>query len=136
MADQFLDYPAPTEQTLCYRAVASNAGGEAPPSNTDCTAVPAAPSLLTARLLDTGTIELTWSDNSSVEDGYEIRVYENRWSELAGPTAPELIAVLADLPPNVTTYRTTPVPADTSSLYYSSPPYFVVLATRDRGSPP
>jgi len=63
---------AVAEQPVCYRVVAFNAGGEAAPSNTACTTPPAEPTNLTATRVDTETVELTWNDNSAVEDGYRV----------------------------------------------------------------
>jgi hypothetical protein len=61
-----------SEQQVCYRIIAYNSGGEAAPSPTDCTAPPAAPTnLVGTRRVDTG-VDLRWSDNSAVEDGYEV----------------------------------------------------------------
>ena len=66
-----------SEQEVCYRVVAFNAGGESPPSNTACTTPPAAPSNLTATVVDGGvTVNLTWTDNSAVENGFEVREYD------------------------------------------------------------
>lgn len=62
-----------SEQTVCYRLTAFNAGGESSPSNHACTTPPASPSYVTARTVDASTFELTWRDNSAVEDGYEVR---------------------------------------------------------------
>ena len=86
------DYWPTSEQQLCYRVIASNANGDSPPSNTDCTAPPAAPSGLTATVVDSKTVDLAWIDNSTVEDGYEVRRAREGedWSSVA------------DLPPNIT----------------------------------
>jgi hypothetical protein len=63
-----------TEQQVCYRVVAFNySGGEAAPSNTDCTAPPATPWGLVAKSADPQSVDLTWPDNSAVEDGYEVQ---------------------------------------------------------------
>ena len=63
----FYDQLRPSEQRVCYRVVAFNGGGDAPPSNTACTTPPAAPAQLSATLVDDQTFELTWSDDSAVE---------------------------------------------------------------------
>ena len=71
----FFDDGRLSELEVCYRVIASNAGGESPPSNADCTTPPAGPTDLTVAGLDSLTmwgVELTWRDNSSVEDGYEV----------------------------------------------------------------
>jgi hypothetical protein len=62
-----------TQQQVCYRVVAFNAGGDAPPSNTACT-VPAAPTNFTLTWVGPDAVEYTWADNSAIEDGYEVWV--------------------------------------------------------------
>lgn len=71
-ATSFYDQGLVSDQGVCYRIIAFNAGGDAPPSPQDCTAPPSAPSNLVATLRGDGAVELTWSDNSAVEDGYEL----------------------------------------------------------------
>jgi len=68
----FRDFGLISDQQVCYRIIAYNLGGEAPPSEPDCTAPPKAPSNLVGTLREDGAVELTWSDNSAVEDGYEV----------------------------------------------------------------
>lgn len=58
-----------SEQQTCYRVLAFNSEGDSYPSNVDCTAAPLAPTSLVA-VADAQGIDLTWTDNSSVEDGY------------------------------------------------------------------
>jgi len=60
-----------TQQQVCYRVVAFNAGGDASPSNTACT-VPAAPTNLTLTWVGPDAVEYRWADNSVMEDGYEV----------------------------------------------------------------
>src|SRR5213594_1395014 len=60
------------EQPVCYRVFAFNSDGDSGPSNVDCTAVPAAPTNLAAASTDARSIDLTWTDNSTVEDGYAV----------------------------------------------------------------
>ena len=62
-----------TQQPVCYRVVAFNAGGDASPSNTACT-VPAAPTNFTLTWVGPDAVEYTWADNSAIEDGYEVWV--------------------------------------------------------------
>ncbi len=71
----FFDYGTPNEIPVCYRVVAFNVSGTASPSNTACAVPPAAPTNLTAALVDARTWELSWSDNSALEDGYEVWAY-------------------------------------------------------------
>lgn len=71
---EFHDADRTSEQQVCHRVIAFNAGGDSPPSDTDCTTPPAAPTDLIAARFDSVTmmVELTWTDNSAVEDGYEV----------------------------------------------------------------
>jgi len=62
-----------TQQQVCYRVVAFNAGGDAPPSNTACT-IPTAPTNLALTWVGPDAVEYAWEDNSSIEDGYEVWV--------------------------------------------------------------
>jgi hypothetical protein len=102
----------PIELPFCYRLIAFNAQGDSPPSNTDCTAQPAAPSALTGAGVSGPAIELTWTDNSALEDGF---VVERRGS-----------GIIATLPANATSYRHLGVSPDV--------PYgYVVRATKDGG---
>jgi hypothetical protein len=72
------------ETAVCYRVVAFNSYGNAPASNTDCTAAPAVPSNLVATSGLSASIDLTWEDNSAVEDGYEVRrSIGGAWSAIA-----------------------------------------------------
>jgi fibronectin type III domain protein len=84
----------PSQERVCYRVIAFNHYGDGPASNTSCTAFPAAPTNLVAKALDGQTIDLTWTDNSAFEDGYEVqRCCQTGW------------IVVANLPANATTYR-------------------------------
>jgi len=86
------------EQQVCYRVIAFNGGGESAPSNTDCTTPPAGPTDLTATWMgQTGDVELTWTDNSGVEDGYEL------WSYTVDGEG-WLTFQMVGLPPNTTRY--------------------------------
>ena len=101
------------EQSVCYRVIAFNVQGDAPPSNTDCTAQPAAASNLTGAGLSGPAIELTWADNSTLEDGFVV--------ERSGS------GIIATLPANATSYRDAAVIPDVTYTY-------VVRATKDGGS--
>lgn len=106
-----------TEQQVCYRVVAFAPEGEAAPSNTDCTAPPLTPTDLVARAVDVQTVELTWKDNSAVEDGYEVQ----RWDGALGQWS-----IAANLPANASGYRDTGRDADVTYWY-------LVRATKDGG---
>src|SRR5919204_2418899 len=100
------DYGITFEQEACYRVFAFNALGDSPPSNIDCTAFPNVPTDLRAVAVGTG-IELTWTDNSSVEDSYEL------W-RTDGTVA---WAALVQLPANSTGYRDAAVALDVAYRY-------------------
>ena len=84
----------PSQERVCYRVVAFNKSGDAPPSNTACTAFPFAPTTLVAKAVDGQTIDLTWTDNSAFEDGYEVQ----RCCQTGS-------IVVANLPANAVSYR-------------------------------
>ena len=97
-----------SEQQVCYRVIAFNAQGDSPPSNVDCTTPPAAPTNLSATVLDQQSIALTWKDNSAVEDSYEVgrHVYGSCCD-----------ATVVSLPPNSTSYRDVGLTANTRYWY-------------------
>jgi hypothetical protein len=104
------------ERRVCHRAVATNRAGEAPPSPIACTVPPAAPTQVTMRTLADGSVEYAWTDNSSVEDGYELWmcVYEEGYYD------PYCFPVM--------------LPADTTAYRASSAEQFAsVRAARDGG---
>src|SRR2546428_9570470 len=81
------DYQVASEQRGCYRVVAFNALGDSPPSTTDCTTPPAAPTALTAAGAGRATIHLTWTDNSPAEDGYQVGPRHS--ASCCHPTSPD-----------------------------------------------
>lgn len=113
----FSDGGRTAEQQVCYRVVAFKRGGNSSPSNTDCTTPPAAPSNLMATVLDHVTVDLAWTDNSGMENGYEVR----RATAEAGP-----YVVVASLPANAVSFRNTELTTNTTYWYR-------VRATRDGG---
>ena len=66
-----IDAGRSSDQQVCYRVIAFGASSASAPSNADCTAPPARPTSLTATTVSEG-IDLTWADNSGVEDGYRV----------------------------------------------------------------
>jgi hypothetical protein len=128
--------PAVAEQPMCYRVVAFNAGGEAAPSNTACTTPPAGPT--NAVVTSLSPVALSWTDNSAVEDGYQVRLFQ---TNCIGPACPafdplcenygmcDRTILIAELPANTTAY-TGPNPAD---VFYSYNVVYVV-AMRDGGN--
>jgi len=114
----FYDVAQPSEGQLCYRIIAFNGAGDSPPSNMDCTTLPAAPSELVATAGGTlgEVINLTWADNSGVEDGYEVQRlftycdYYDCYSyfetiAILGPNATSYSDSWEILPGNTYTYR-------------------------------
>jgi autotransporter-associated beta strand protein len=76
-ATNYADTSLPTSTTYYYRVVANNANGNSPNSNTaqastQAAQPPATPSGLTATGVATNQINLTWGDNSTNEDGFNI----------------------------------------------------------------
>jgi fibronectin type 3 domain-containing protein len=64
----------PSEETIHYRVIAFNAYGESAPSQPDFTAAPNAPTAGTVTSDGAGNYNVTWLDNSNVEEGYEVWV--------------------------------------------------------------
>jgi hypothetical protein len=85
-----------SEQQVCYRVVATLPKGQSNASNTSCTTPPAAPVGFTATVFSPTAIDLAWTDNSAVEDGYEIE----RATAVGGP-----YSTVAFVAANTTTYR-------------------------------
>jgi len=115
----YYDGGLPDERAFCYRVVDYNTTATAPPSNTACTALPAAPTELTATAIDAATIELTWRDNSAVEDGYEVRaVIESCYGDDSGELYCDLYEyIVATLPANTTSYRGAPQAEQSWTVY-------------------
>jgi hypothetical protein len=86
--------------------VAFNTNGAAEPSNIDCSGFPRVPTNLVAVSVDGHTIDVTWTDNSGIEDGYEVR----RCCE-GGDVA------VANLPANATRYRDLGLTVNTRYTY-------------------
>ena len=114
----YLNEPELSEQQVCYRIVGYNAAGDAAPSAPGCTTPPAAPTLVSG-VVRADTLELIWSDNSAVEEGYEVWVMYGQGDEYhSGWWDYEWLVTV--LPPNSTSYREwvgPPVPY-TSLTYY------------------
>jgi hypothetical protein len=114
-----LDYGLPPEAQVCYRVVAFNNVADAPPSNVDCTTPPAGPTGFTATGVDAQTVDFAWTDNSAVEDGYELWAYD------CGYYYDCYTYVIATLAPSATSYRY----QHPSAYYY----YYSVVARKDGG---
>jgi len=119
--DQFttrtLDFGRSAESPqLCYRVIALTQFGESTPSKVACTTPPAAPTNLVAAGVAGPAIVLSWTDNSNVEDGYQV---------LRAPDEVTFSAV-ADLPASATSYRDVAVSGDKRYWYQ-------VVAKKDGG---
>ena len=111
------DWNRTPEFEACYRVIAWNTAGQSSPSNTTCTTPPAGPTNLVWTQIDANTAELRWTDNSQVEDGYDVYAF--------GTVGDWLL--LATLPPNSTSahYDTSTIPP---SYYHPG-----LVATKDGG---
>lgn len=90
-----------SEQEVCFRVVLY-LSTYAQQSNTACTVAPAAPTAVTIIVTD-GITDLTWIDNSGVEDGYEVWArFDDCYMESCFGTVDYVVAVL---PANATSYR-------------------------------
>jgi hypothetical protein len=70
----FVDDGRTPEREVCYRIFARNSFGESGPSGVDCTRPPAYPTNVEASYQDDGSTLVTWTDNSNVEEGFEVSV--------------------------------------------------------------
>lgn len=104
---------ASREQLACFRVLAFDTIETSPPSTPDCTAIPAAPGWVSAVVIGE-SIELRWTDNSDLEDGYRI----SRRTDFQSWT------VIATLPSNSNSYRDEATTLDVHITYSLS-------ATRD-----
>lgn len=122
------DSPVASETAVCYRVRAFNGQGESGPSDAACTAPPAAPTNLVATPVDGDpagpAIELTWTDNSGAEDGYEVwrLVDDCYYYYYCYP----YWAAIATLGPNATSYRDTGL---AGGFWYT----YLVIARKDGG---
>jgi hypothetical protein len=120
----FADGGRTGDEDVCYRAFAFNSLGESPPSNADCATPPMGPSNIAVTQIDAATLQITWSDNSAVEIGYEVWIYTwgcGGYYYYYG--CGWIGSVLAGLPANAESFTTA----------YQSGVYYTVVATKDGG---
>jgi hypothetical protein len=77
----FFDDGRTPESEVCYRIFARNSFGESGPSGVDCTRPPAHPTNVNAVYQDDGTTLVTWTDNSNVEEGFDVWFINCAWYE-------------------------------------------------------
>jgi len=98
---------AQAEQLTCLRVINFNESGEAAPSNSACATLPAAPTGFSVAAANPETLALTWTDNSNVEDAYEVWFMMDQWSCGDGHSGVfNYETRLAILPANATSYQT------------------------------
>ena len=107
----FLDPGLRSEVRVCYQVFAINRLGTSPASQEDCTTPPAAPTNLRTIPVDDQVYEVRWDDNSSVEEGYILWLYEGFYEW----------------------YYPVELPANTTSLQISTSTYVDVLAASSDG---
>lgn len=129
----FEDTGLQSERAVCYKVVAFNSGGEATASTAACATPPSYPTSFTATRLDAQTILFSWSDNSALEDGYQVWVtwgygvcdgFSAGWYEGE--------SLIAELPAGSTSFRYTETVIGCGFPDQGANGYFVV-ATRDGG---
>ena len=107
-ATAYRDEGRASEQQVCYRVMAFNANGTSAPSNADCTTPPAGPVALTATAGVNHRIDVTWIDNSVIEDAYQVQRAEAE----AGP-----YHTVATLAANSTSHEDYPSAGNTTFWY-------------------
>lgn len=133
---EYWDLQLTAEVKVCYRIIASNEAGDGQPSNSGCTIPPAAPTDLTMTSIDPQSVELTWRDNSAVEDGYQVWMTYGHGSCSCGASACnadwyEDSWIVAQLPANTTRYVAPPLYGDVCSPTTTS---YYIVATKDGGT--
>jgi hypothetical protein len=123
------DGQATTEAVNCYRVIAINGAGDSPPSNTACVTPLASPTGLTATAAPiAGAIDLTWTDRSGAEEGFDIYRFVTQCDYYYGCYS--YYAPIARVGANVTTYR------DEGLASFSTEWYYVVAISASGTSDP
>jgi hypothetical protein len=106
--EAYIDATVIPDTTYSYRIVATNAGGDAEPSNTaTVTTPPAAPSGLRLSGITNSQAQLFWNDNSNQSPTFKIE------RKVDGGVFSEIAVV----PAGVTTYQDTGLTGDTTYVY-------------------
>ena len=69
---QQFDAFGPPPPPACFRVLAQNSFGRSSPSDSTCVDPTGAPTDLTATAVDQQAIDLTWTDNATLENGYVV----------------------------------------------------------------
>jgi hypothetical protein len=93
---QAFDVFGPPPPPACYRVLAFNSAGTSIPSNVTCVEPLGAPTDLGATAVGQQTIDLTWTDNASLETGYVV---------VRSTTSDGVYEKVATLSANATTHR-------------------------------
>jgi large repetitive protein len=105
-ATAFTDYGRPLEQMVCYRVTALGQYGSAP-GVIGCTVPPATPVNASATTTGTASIDVTWTDASAYEDGYQVERSDDGYSP----------AIVATLPAGATSFHDATITPDQRYLY-------------------
>ena len=136
MAIQFEDGGRQPEQPVCYRVISYNATGDSPPSNVDCTTPPAPPTITGVTRVDGQTVDVTWLDNSSVEDRYYIKAVWNSCTTGVCNADNVGTAYMFDAPANSTSFSCSNCPTTLIDEETGKTMYFLgfeIFATSDGG---
>jgi hypothetical protein len=137
MVIQYNDAGRQPEQRVCYRVISYNVTGDSPPSNVDCTTPPATPTPTAVTRIDDQTVDFSWLDDSSVEDGYHITAVWDSCTNIGACSADNVgTAYSFTLPANSTSLTCTNCPATIIDEETGKTMYFLgfeIFATSDGG---
>jgi hypothetical protein len=117
--------------------ISYNVTGDSPPSNVDCTTAPDSPTPTAVTRIDDQTVDFSWLDNSSVEDGYHITAVWDSCTNIGACSADNVgTAYSFTLPANSTSLTCTNCPATIIDEETGKTMYFLgfeIFATSDGG---